>query len=174
MPFLIFLIFLFWTNPRRHSFYKRIYIVSVHSPFSEKTLFNKHTSRKGSNCRFIFASIFHNVHDFFGIDFHIDLFIHFGSKNNDLGIRFGIFWKLLARFSLLFRHIFLHRLLDALFPDFWFPLGHLGPTFSLFCRNWSPKRHPFRSRGITFFIPGATLVCSKSAFAAQRRFGMDF
>ena len=59
MSFLIFLISLFWTNPRRHSFYSRIYIVSVHSPFSEKTCFNKHTSRKGSNCRFIFASIFH-------------------------------------------------------------------------------------------------------------------
>ena len=121
-----------------------------------------------------FALNFHHFHDFFGIDFHIDLFIHFGSKTNDLGIRFGIFWKLLARFSLLFRHIFLHRLLDALFPDFWFPLGHLGATFWIFDRKWSPKRHPFRSRGSPSSFPGPPRFAPKAHPQPNVDFGWIF
>ena len=97
---------------------------------------------------------FIKVHYFFGIDFHIDLFIHVLSKNNDFGIRVGIFWNLLAYFSLLFRHIFLHRLLDALFPDFWLPLGYLGRLLGFLIENgrqngtrFAPGDHLFRSWG---------------------------
>ena len=104
MSFLILLIFLFWTTPRRHSFYSRIYIVSVHSPFSEKTFFNKHTSRKGSNCRFIFALFFHQVsrlsrhrfsHRLF-IDFWWEMATKINPNHKDAGSLLGILFVFLS------------------------------------------------------------------------------
>ena len=132
MSFLIFLIFLFWTNPRRHSFYSRIHIVSVHSPFSEKTFFNKHTSRKGSTCRSISALIFHKFSWLFRHRFSHRFFIDF-------------WWKMAPKwhqnlvgrttkkpyFSRPFR-------LCWFYVDFMLNLAHLGLPFGVF---WCPLAH---------------------------------
>ena len=75
----------------------------------------------------------------------------FYQKTMMLASVLACFWKLLVSFSLPFRHIFLHRLLDALFPDFWFPLGHLGPTFSIFLSKMVAKTAPISLQGDHLF-----------------------
>ena len=72
----------FSENPRRHAFYQGNRMILVYAPFSENSIFHEKQFRKLSKCRTVFASFFFNVHDLFGIDFCIDLFINFWWKND--------------------------------------------------------------------------------------------
>ena len=76
----------------------------------------------------------------------------FYQKTMILASVLAYFGNLLASFSLPFRHIFLHRLLDALFPDFWLHLAHLGRLLGFLIENgrqngtrFAPGDHLFHS-----------------------------
>ena len=69
------------------------------------------------------------------------------------GITFAPLWH---HFSLLFRHRFLHRFLDVLFPDFWLHLGSLWDLFALFIKN-GPKMAPKMGPGDN---PGGVLLAT--------------
>ena len=79
------------------------------------------------------------------------------------------------------RHLFLHRFLDTLFPDFWFHLGDLGATLLIFGRKWLPQRTGNPFRGNPFSVPGRvrniTSILDGSGMDfgwILNGFGMDF
>ena len=87
------------------------------------------------------------------------------------------FWRhfeyLLAYFSCLFRHLFLHGCLTVHFSDFGLPLDDLGAAFMILIEKWSPKRSGTRGRSHPRTTTGRSKKRIRNTRSTFYRFCMD-